>query len=305
MKFTYFAAAAATALVASAATAQTGIVINPGVQAINTANGTVYAYNAVGEQGTGGYTAVTGTAPRAAAGTPGSNGSLELHGDRARYVIGSIYQNFGTSPAIAISSLADIRSLVFDWQTATATASQWHAAPAVRLHIMDNDIRSEMIWEWVYNGGVAGVQAPGGWQTSSANDVFYLNVRDNDGAAFLAQNSGVSGLSIEGAQSGQGVVYLNGGQLNNTITSWQSFFSSNVYITGFSFGAGSGYGSGYVGFLDNVRINKATAADSVIVNFETAAAVPEPATWAMMMLGFGAMGAMLRRRRTVTRVRYA
>lgn len=35
-------------------------------------------------------------------------------------------------------------------------------------------------------------------------------------------------------------------------------------------------------------------------------AVPEPATWAMMMLGFGAMGAMLRtRRRTAARIRFA
>lgn len=35
-------------------------------------------------------------------------------------------------------------------------------------------------------------------------------------------------------------------------------------------------------------------------------AVPEPATWAMMMIGFGAMGGALRRRRTVTtRIRFA
>lgn len=305
MKLSYFAAAAATVLVAPAASAQTGIVINPGVQAINTANGTVYAYDAVGERGGLGYTAVTSTAPRAAPGTPGSSGSLEIHGDRSRYVIGSIYENFNGAPAISISSLADIRSLVFDWQTANATASQLHAAPAVRLHIMDNGIRSEMIWEWVYNGGVAGTQAPGGWQTSGANDLFYLNVRDNDGAAFLAQNSGVSGLSIEGAAGGSGVVYLNGGQLNNSIGAWQSYFSSNAFITGFSFGAGSGFGSGFVGFLDNVRINKATADDSVTINFEAAAAVPEPATWAMMMLGFGAMGGMLRRRKTTARIRFA
>lgn len=39
--------------------------------------------------------------------------------------------------------------------------------------------------------------------------------------------------------------------------------------------------------------------DNVIVNGELApgAAVPEPATWAMMILGFGAAGAVLRRRR--------
>ena len=37
------------------------------------------------------------------------------------------------------------------------------------------------------------------------------------------------------------------------------------------------------------------------------AAVPEPATWAMMMLGFGALGAMIRRRKTSTtaRIRFA
>jgi hypothetical protein len=37
----------------------------------------------------------------------------------------------------------------------------------------------------------------------------------------------------------------------------------------------------------------------------TTAAVPEPATWAMMMLGFGAVGASLRYRRRKVAVRYA
>lgn len=35
------------------------------------------------------------------------------------------------------------------------------------------------------------------------------------------------------------------------------------------------------------------------------AAVPEPATWGMMVLGFGALGGALRRRRTGARVRFA
>ena len=35
------------------------------------------------------------------------------------------------------------------------------------------------------------------------------------------------------------------------------------------------------------------------------AAVPEPATWTMMLIGFGALGFAMRCRPTITRVRYA
>ncbi len=38
---------------------------------------------------------------------------------------------------------------------------------------------------------------------------------------------------------------------------------------------------------------------------DLAAAVPEPATWALMILGFGAVGAALRRRRVTTRISFA
>ena len=49
------------------------------------------------------------------------------------------------------------------------------------------------------------------------------------------------------------------------------------------------------------------AIDDVSISARVAAgAVPEPATWAMMMLGFGAMGTVLRKRtRTAARVRFA
>ena len=39
-------------------------------------------------------------------------------------------------------------------------------------------------------------------------------------------------------------------------------------------------------------------------NVSLTAAVPEPATWGMMIVGFGAMGATLRRRRTATTVSF-
>lgn len=42
------------------------------------------------------------------------------------------------------------------------------------------------------------------------------------------------------------------------------------------------------------------------ITFAAASAVPEPATWGLMILGFGGVGFVLRRRaRTRTRVRFA
>ena len=56
-------------------------------------------------------------------------------------------------------------------------------------------------------------------------------------------------------------------------------------------GAGlSGIGAGYHAYADNI------VAGSNTYNFEVNAAVPEPATWAMMILGLGGAGVMLRRR---------
>jgi hypothetical protein len=283
------AAIAATIVFASSAqAADHGVVIHEGVQALAP---NVFAYDAPGEQGGGGYAAVTTTAPRAAPGTAGANGSLEIHGDRSRYVIGNIYENTigGASPALL--SFSQLSQLDFDWQTGVVGSGQAHAAPAVRLHIMDNGIRSEMIWEHVYNGGTAGVAPPAGWQNSGDNSLFYLNIRDHDGAAFLAQNAGL-GLSVNDGD--QGVVLKNGGQLNLSIGSWQSYFSANAFITGVSFGAGSGYGSNFVGFVDNVRATT-IGADTYIANFESS--VPEPATWAMMIGGLGFAGAAVRRRK--------
>jgi hypothetical protein len=37
----------------------------------------------------------------------------------------------------------------------------------------------------------------------------------------------------------------------------------------------------------------------------TPSAIPEPATWGMLLLGFGAMGTVVRRRKQKTRVAYA
>ena len=286
--------AAATILSSAAQAATFGVVVNPGVQTIaNPAGG-------------GGFTAVTGNAPRAAAGSAGANGSLEIHGDRSRYVVGSIFENFAGSPAPALGLFSDLDQLTFDWQTAVVGSGQAHAAPAVRIHVIDptlgGNVRSEIIWEYVYNGGTAGTAPPSGWQVSGNDSRFYINVRDNDGAAFLAnaalQGSG-AGYTINGGT--QGEVYFGGGLYTQSISTLQSLFSSSAYITGFSFGAGSGFGSNFVGYVDNVAAVRGS--DQIVLNFELAAtAVPEPASWAMMISGFGLVGGAMRTRRRETLV---
>ena len=53
---------------------------------------------------------------------------------------------------------------------------------------------------------------------------------------------------------------------------------------------------GYWGMLlDNVKVE----------NLSATGAVPEPASWALMLFGFGAMGGMLRSRRHAPRIRFA
>ncbi len=92
---------------------------------------------------------------------------------------------------------------------------------------------------------------------------------------------------------------------------------SSLYVNGslaFSSGVRGGFGTGgsntrfgrqfgglneyFAGSIDSIRIY-----DSVIVPgdvVEPMLAVPEPASWAMLIAGFGLTGAVMRRRRTVT-----
>lgn len=44
---------------------------------------------------------------------------------------------------------------------------------------------------------------------------------------------------------------------------------------------------------------------SGVLSFRGAGAVPEPATWAMMIFGFGAIGATMRRRKSANRISFA
>ena len=54
--------------------------------------------------------------------------------------------------------------------------------------------------------------------------------------------------------------------------------------------AATGMSNSLGGYLDNITLETAGPRTTV----------PEPASWALMIMGFGGMGAMMRRRRTAT-----
>ena len=207
------------------------------------------------------------------------NGSLELKGDTTRVQTGFQYAPFTTN----ITPLSGVSGLTFDWQVA-ADSTNKILTPALRLLIQDGSTRTQLIWEGA-NNGVAN-NPVGNWYSTGLNDLFYQNV----------------------GGKGNGPVYQPGTQtyVLKSVADWVSTFSSNAYVSAISVGAGSGAGAGYHAFVDNVTLTAAAGPRNY--NFETAAtgAVPEPATWAMTILGMGAVGfAMRRRQKVATRVAYA
>jgi hypothetical protein len=203
---------------------------------------------------------ITDTAARS------GNGSLELTGDRTRFATGAIYPNAASTK---LYDLSDVSSLTFDWMIAPGSTNPYNAdyTPALRLHIFDagSNSRKELIWEGAYNGVYGAQTNPGNWYTSGVNDKFYIT----------------------------------GGNVNQgkTIADWASFLDTGSFVAGISVGNGSGAGIGYHAFADNVTI--ATLNGSTTYNFETGV-VPEPATWAMLITGFGAVGFSMRRRKAAS-----
>jgi hypothetical protein len=106
---------------------------------------------------------------------------------------------------------------------------------------------------------------------------------------------------IRANSNGQGVLGNSGSQINQQLANWIPYFSPDAKVIGISFGAGSGSGNDFTGFVDNVRVSTSGGDDAI--NFEVptpSGAVPEPASWAMMVGGFGLVGAAMRSRRKQT-----
>jgi hypothetical protein len=198
-----------------------------------------------------------GTAVVSTTAPQSGNGSLEMKGDRTRTQVGIQYAPFRTN----LGALANVTGLTFDWRIAADSTNPYNVdyAPALRLLIQDGATRKELIWEGVYNG-TYGNTVRDTWYSSSINDLFYITGGN-----------------------------VNAGQ---TIAQWAAQLTGAT-VSGFSVGVGSGATTGYHAFADNVTLS--TAGGSTTYNFEAVnGAVPEPATWAMMILGMGAVGFSMR-----------
>lgn len=141
----------------------------------------------------------------------------------------------------------------------------------------------------VFNGSAPGITAaPPGDGTD------YASVLGPDGAATLTLGSPVNGISF----------FMGSPDTYNSV----SFFSGGSLVQSFlgsAFTSPPANGDQSLGERISFNFNGASI-DTVVFNstqnsFEfdrVGTAVPEPSSWALMIIGFGSAGALLRRRRT-------
>jgi len=200
-----------------------------------------------------------------------TNGSLNITGDRSRVQTGVQYGG-GTPTGISANSLLNLTGDYF----VNALGTNASATPAFRVLIQDGAARSELIWE----GSVQPDNQIGlGANSADAGDLFWQFV------------AGCGPTVTAGGCPGDGTY------VTHTLADWGNLFGANAFVSGISVGVGSGAGSGFSANVDNVAL----AFDGGVARYDFAtantAAVPEPATWAMMLIGFGGVGFQMRRQR--------
>ena len=303
MKLSYFAVAATALLTTTAAMAET--VSNTTLQNVNGQFGTSTAVTTTSATGT--RTTVTGPGPNASGNRASGVGTLNswyqanvgagstvgITTDYARSGNGSAYfnstqgdtgkadllYNFGANGAVAPVALSTLTSVSIHFYRAGASTTDANFAPVLRLGMLkDGVFAGSLVFENVYQQQQT---APvNSWTTLTAN---------LDSGIFWATNTAL----------GPTFANANGGQ--KTLAQWLAANSgSNLSVYGLEIGIGSGWNGTFFGAVDNVNV-AFSGGRSVNANFEVAAAtpaVPEPATWAMMIAGFGLVGGAMRRRKT-------
>ena len=183
---------------------------------------------------------------------------------------GDLRHNF--SQPVALGSLT---SVSYDFYRDGSSTTPTAFAPTYRLDILKNgSFAGSLVLEYVYQN-----QQPaptGAWTTLSAT---------LGSGIFWATNAAL-GPTFANAAGGQ-----------KTLASWiADNAGSTLTVFGVSTGAGSGWSGGvFNGAIDHFAYDFAGGPNA---NFDFAVAgVPEPASWALMIGGFGLSGGMLRLRR--------
>lgn len=215
----------------------------------------------------------------------GDNGSLEFNTGPSNASSGldkADFVNYTISGTLG--DLISNGALNYDYYVNSSSTSPVHLAPALRLFFQtSNNETGYLIWERGYNtGGPVGVAPTDTWVS---NDIL--------GGNFWMRAFG-PGRTIEKYDYSL-ADWAGGATFGSSIV-----LSNATLIRGIEVGVGSGWGGSFHGAVDNVTVSFGERGQGLSSNFEVAGgAVPEPATWAMMIAGFGLAGAGLRRRRSL------
>lgn len=174
-------------------------------------------------------------------------------------------------------ALSSVTSLAYDAFRGAASNNPAAQVNSLRMLIGNaaGTYRAYLIYEPVYNDyPVASPIAEDTWYTFNINtsSIFWSN------GSNLTRPTGCTG------------------DCYTSLADW-SAANPGFTVLGLSTGIGSGFFGNYVGAVDNVSFT--AAGNTRSWNFEVteaAGVVPEPATWAMMIGGIGAIGGTMRRR---------
>ncbi|MFS0735425.1 PEPxxWA-CTERM sorting domain-containing protein [Sphingomonas sp. 1P06PA] len=218
----------------------------------------------------------------------GSEGTVGITTDYARSGNGSAYfstVNDGSKADLQYyfaglttgASLASLTSVSYDFFRDASSTTNPNFAGVLRLDIAkDGAFAGSLVFENVYQT-----------QQAAPTDSWTTLTASLDSGIFWATSTAL----------GPNFANANGGQ--KTLQAWiDDNAGANLTVYGLSLGVGSGWGDGqsFTGAIDNVSLQFAGGPE-ISANFEVAAAaVPEPAAWALMIGGFGLVGGTLRRR---------